>query len=336
MCVRVVHMSGVDLNRFQFDFDMTWAAFFLNADLTIYGRYGSRRARGDRSGDLLSFESLKRAMERALELRAQYPGNKQALEDKQSPPFRYKTPERIPGLPKNAKNAKPPGTCVHCHHIPTGVHRTLIDTKQLLPDDVVWVYPLPENVGVEIDVTDGRKVSKVIADSPAAEAGVRAGDEIVSMEGQPILSIADIQWVLHNAPSGAARMKLDVLRDGKPQALALTCNGPWKQTDLEWRASTGMLRPGLKLAQLGDAERRAAGIPDGALALRIERLLRWSPSKQSGFKRDDIIIELDGKRDAMNESQFVAYLRQNYKKGARVKVVLRGGKQRVRKVLKLR
>lgn len=335
MCVRVVHMGGVDLNRFQFDFDMTWAAFFLNADLTVYGRYGSRRARGNQSGDLLSLESLERAMERALELHAQYPANQQALAGKQSPPFRYKTPERIPGLPKHAKNARPPGTCVHCHHIPTGIHRTLIDKKELFPDDVVWVYPLPQNVGLEIDVRDGRIVSKVVAGSPAAEAGVRAGDEIVSMEGQPILSIADIQWVLHNAPFEPAQLKLNVLRGGEPQALAITCNGPWKQTDLEWRVSTGMLRPGLKLAELTDAQRRAAGIPEGALALRIERLLRWSPSKQSGFKPDDIIVELDGKRDAMNESRFVAYLRHNYKTGARVKVVLRRGKQRVRKVLKL-
>lgn len=96
-----------------------------------------------------------------------------------------------------------------------------------------------------------------------------------------------------------------------------------------------MLRPGLKLAELGDAERRAAGTPEGSLARRIERLLRWSPSRQSGFKRDDIIVEVDGKRDAMSESQFLAYLRQNYKKGARVMVVLRRGAQRVRKVLKL-
>ena len=34
----------MDLRRFEFDFDLTWYAFFLNADETIYGRYGGRDA----------------------------------------------------------------------------------------------------------------------------------------------------------------------------------------------------------------------------------------------------------------------------------------------------
>ena len=42
VCVRAVEMEGVDLRVFQFDSDQSWTAFFLNADKTIYGRYGSR------------------------------------------------------------------------------------------------------------------------------------------------------------------------------------------------------------------------------------------------------------------------------------------------------
>ncbi|MHC4493590.1 MAG: hypothetical protein ACYTDU_18445 [Planctomycetota bacterium] len=68
VCARVVHMGDVDLDLFQFDYDMTWAAFFMNADLTIYGRYGSRNAVGQGSNALISLSSLKQAMERALEI----------------------------------------------------------------------------------------------------------------------------------------------------------------------------------------------------------------------------------------------------------------------------
>ena len=42
VCVRAVQMWGLDLDKYQFDGFMTWAVFFLNADGTIYGRYGSR------------------------------------------------------------------------------------------------------------------------------------------------------------------------------------------------------------------------------------------------------------------------------------------------------
>ena len=49
VCVRVVKMQGTALAQFQFDFDQTWTVFFLNADKTIYGRYGSRSAVGAES-----------------------------------------------------------------------------------------------------------------------------------------------------------------------------------------------------------------------------------------------------------------------------------------------
>ncbi len=44
VCLRIVHANGMDLSLFQFDFDQSWAAFFLNADMTIYGRFVARTA----------------------------------------------------------------------------------------------------------------------------------------------------------------------------------------------------------------------------------------------------------------------------------------------------
>lgn len=42
VCVRIVNANGLDLSLFQYDYDQSFAAFFLNADRTIYGRYGTR------------------------------------------------------------------------------------------------------------------------------------------------------------------------------------------------------------------------------------------------------------------------------------------------------
>ncbi|SVB76452.1 uncharacterized protein METZ01_LOCUS229306, partial [marine metagenome] len=39
--LRQVEMKGVDLSQFQFDYDLSWAAMFINADGTVYGRYGT-------------------------------------------------------------------------------------------------------------------------------------------------------------------------------------------------------------------------------------------------------------------------------------------------------
>ena len=43
----MVQANGIDLSLFQFDYDLTFAAFFMNADRTIYGRYGIRPSQED-------------------------------------------------------------------------------------------------------------------------------------------------------------------------------------------------------------------------------------------------------------------------------------------------
>ena len=44
--VRQVEMKGVDLSLFQFDFDLNWAAMFINAGGVVYARYGTQSADG--------------------------------------------------------------------------------------------------------------------------------------------------------------------------------------------------------------------------------------------------------------------------------------------------
>ncbi len=330
VCARIVHMGGVDLNIFQFDFEMTWAAFFMNADLTIYGRYGSRRNAGKYSADLLNLSSLKHALKRALEIHKGYPSNREALAGKQSPPAPWPRPEKIPGLAKHAKRAKPPGTCIHCHDIPQGEHRTIIDQKQLLTEKQIWVYPLPDRIGLKIDVAHGRKVEK--AYSFARRAGVKDGDIVETMNGQPILSIADTQWVLHHLPY-RAELTIGVAREGKSVTLTLSLDGDWKHTLLGWRPSFNNLRLGLRLQDLTTAERKSKGLPAGTLALMVQSFMPNPVWRPSGFKRGDIIVEIAGRTDRMDESEFVALIRTTYAKGTRLRVVLLRDGRRVRKTL---
>ena len=41
----MIQINDLDLSLLQFDFELTWAAFFLNGDRTLYGRYGTRSER---------------------------------------------------------------------------------------------------------------------------------------------------------------------------------------------------------------------------------------------------------------------------------------------------
>lgn len=65
VCARVVSTNGLDLSLFQYDTDQSFAVFFLNADKTIYGRFGTRSHRTEWFGDV-SLKGLAAAMQGAL------------------------------------------------------------------------------------------------------------------------------------------------------------------------------------------------------------------------------------------------------------------------------
>ena len=62
--VRLVNMRGVNLNVFDFDYDLTWAAFLMNAEEKIYGRFGGRDP--DSPDRYLTLAGLKYALRAAL------------------------------------------------------------------------------------------------------------------------------------------------------------------------------------------------------------------------------------------------------------------------------
>ena len=102
VCVRVVMANTLDLNVFQFDNDLTFAVFFLNADKTVYGRYGTRSDFKNATRDV-SLGGLGKAMEAALKLHKGYPGNKASLAGKTGPRPRHPQPEGYPELGKRYK-----------------------------------------------------------------------------------------------------------------------------------------------------------------------------------------------------------------------------------------
>jgi serine protease Do len=225
VCVRLVQMKGVDLRLFQFDYDQSWAAFFLNADGTIYGRYGTRAGDKQHATTHISVPSFKKALERALELHKGYPTNKAQLAAKLGPEPRYSVAEQIPGLEDRARGPTTPKNCIHCHMIGEHLRALKYSEKRLSPADI-WIYPLPENLGLKMEVDDGLLVEKVLPDSPALRAGVEVGDELVAMNRQPLVSQADIQWVLHQAPV-ETKIAVTLSRNGQILQKTIALTGNW-------------------------------------------------------------------------------------------------------------
>src|SRR5947209_6141499 len=100
--VHVENMRGVNLNVFEFDYDLTWAALFLSADERVYGRYGSRDA--DDAEKRLSLAGLRHAMQVALAIHHR-PPDPPAAGVKPS-----RTVEQYPAAKQLTQSA-----CIHCH-----------------------------------------------------------------------------------------------------------------------------------------------------------------------------------------------------------------------------
>jgi serine protease Do len=337
VCVRMVQANGMDLSQFQFDFDLTFAAFFMNADKTIYGRYGSRSDHKDAMRNI-SVEGFRKALAAALEMHRKYPANKASLASKRGPASQYGVPEAYPSLRSeytstiNFEGAVAK-SCMHCHMVGEAAREVFRSARKPIPDEVLYPWPMPDVVGLTLDPQEKATVTRVAAGSPAQKGGLRSGDEILTLAGQPILSIADVQWVLHSART-PAQLKAELRRDGRRASATLSLGNEWRRrSDLSWRTTTWDLRRmglgGLILEDLPAAERQKAASAESDLALRVKGVGQYGAhavAKKAGFQEGDIIVAFDGQTRTMTESGLLAYAVQNRMPGDRVSVtVLRAG-----------
>ena len=336
--VRIVQANGMDLTLFAHDYDLSFGAYFMNPDKTIYGRFGSR-SNHDQAEKDISIEGFRKAMLAALELHGNFPADKASLLAKRAETPRFSVPEEFPSL-KNKYTAKlnyeskVAGTCIHCHQVREAERLVFRTGNEPIPDKLMFPWPMPDVIGLSLDPTEKAKVQKVASNSAAAKAGFRTGDEILSLEGQPMLSIADVQWVLHNAASPAT-LKAHVQRGTEQLSLALNLEKDWRRhSDISWRPTSWDLRRmvtgGMLLKDATSDVRQKLGISDSDLALRVDYIPQGGgehgAAKKAGFLKNDVIVNVDGKKNRMTESDLFGYLAQNRMRGTRVPVtVMRGG-----------
>jgi hypothetical protein len=330
VCVRIVSANGLDLSLFQFDYDQSFHAFFLSADKTIYGRFGTRSARPEQED--MTMAGLREAMLAALELHENRDAVADSLAGKRGSTPLVATPEEYPSLKGKYRSTidyegQVVQSCIHCHQV-REAERIVYHNQGQIPERSLFPYPLPEVIGLGMDPAHKATVTKVESETIAARAGVQAGDEIESLQGQPILSIADLQWVLHNSGS-MDELTATVRRDGKSVELTFALPEGWrKQGDLSWRATSWDLRRMAAGGMVLETVERDIPVDDGAeRTLRVKYLGEYgehAAGKQAGFQRGDVLISVDGIPVPPTEGLFFEQVLQK-PKGAKFNVgVLRG------------
>jgi serine protease Do len=346
VCVRIIQANGMDLSLFKFDYDLSFAAFIMNADKTIYGRFGTRSELKDTERDI-SIEGFHKALAAGLRLHKAYPANKNLFVGKIGPAPKIKRPELLKTWqgkfhPMIDWRGKVVPSCLHCHQIRDAQRKELRNARQIIPDKVLHPWPMPSVIGLNLNPKELATITKVKPNSPAAKAELQVGDQINTLNGQAILSIADVQWILHEAKNSDA-IKASIIRDSKKLDLTIKLASGWrKQSDISWRVTTWDLRRmstgGMVLHPTTATQRKQNKLRDDQLALYVNYVGRYGEhavAKKAGFKKGDIIVAFDGKTQAMTETDLISHIVNKRLPGSKVPVtVIRKGK-RINMMLKM-
>jgi S1-C subfamily serine protease len=123
----------------------------------------------------------------------------------------------------------------------------------------------------------GALVSQVVEGSPADKAGIRTGDVITSVNGQPVKSNSELRNTIGLRRVGD-KVEIGLVRDGKP----LKVTAVIADTAAELTGGPRNIHKGLDGATLEDA-------PDASGAL-VRSVETGSAAGQAGLRTGDVIV----------------------------------------------
>ncbi|MFC3396474.1 serine endoprotease DegP [Brenneria rubrifaciens] len=131
---------------------------------------------------------------------------------------------------------------------------------------------------MKVDAQRGAFVSQVRPKSAAAEAGIKAGDVIVSLNGKAISSFAALRAQVGSMPVGS-KLSLGLLRDGKPVTVEVTL-----QQSSQTQVASGNLYSGIEGAELSNTEL------NGQKGVKVDNVKAGTAAAKIGLKKDDVIL----------------------------------------------
>jgi serine protease Do len=172
---------------------------------------------------------------------------------------------------------------------------------QSLDEGIAESLGLPRNRG-EI-------VRSVQPDEPAARAGIRQGDVILSVGSREVNPDQSVSYLIANTPVGT-RVPLVVIRDGRRHTINVTVGQRPTEEDLARQLGTGEEEPapegtttgpaseaiGLSLQAITPHIARALNLPAGTSGVVITQVNPNSDAARKGLQRGDVILAVQSQR----------------------------------------
>jgi serine protease Do len=211
-------------------------------------------------------------------------------------------------------------------HVMTDLIKTGKVTRGLLG---AYVQDLSPALASEFKVpdTNGALVQDVSPSGPAAKAGLKAGDVVRTMDGQPVESSGELTIKVMNTNPGTT-IKLGILRDGKPMNvqvivgtrpanLSVRGGGPSQESG---PPTSGALA-GVSVQNLGPGILQQLGLPSNVHGVVVTNVDSSSPAAQY-LTQGDVIVSIN--RQAVNNAEQFSQLASQAKGQTLLRVIRQG------------
>jgi serine protease Do len=153
----------------------------------------------------------------------------------------------------------------------------------------------PENSRFfDLKKAEGAVVTQVEPNSPAAKAGLKTGDVITQLDGQPVSDAGELQVAVGQKRPGTT-IKLEVMRGGKVVNVPVTLEamGGKNADDESASSEPGKPRWGLGLGELTPDAREQLQAPKDLHGAVVGNVQPGSPADNAGLQRGDVILEVN-------------------------------------------
>jgi serine protease Do len=165
----------------------------------------------------------------------------------------------------------------------------------IIPQDI------DANLAKQFNLPDqnGALVGDVISDAPAAKAGLKSGDVILSLNGKPVTDAHGLQLTVSQcAPGSAATIKF--IRNGVNKTLVITLDalpGVSSESNDQNNPETGSAKTdaldGVTVADLDPQIRSLLRVPASVQGAIVTDVDSDSNSAEAGLQRNDLIVEIN-------------------------------------------
>jgi serine protease Do len=192
----------------------------------------------------------------------------------------------------------------------------------------VGIQPVSQDLAKQFGVESqkGAVVSEIQPNTPASEAGIKAGDVIVEFGGKPVGNPQELQQAVEQAPIGQ-KVGLTVMRDGKRTSLEITTRE--QPADYGLARGRGMVpgkqgtlresKLGIEVSNLTPEVAEKLGVKAGE-GVVITDVRNGSQAQMVGLTSGTVILEV-GRRPVKSIEEFAAAMeKQSLARGIMLRI----------------